>query len=71
LVRLLARQNPRRGHRRIQGELLGLGYRVGAGTIRRILATVGLTPTPREGITDLQSSSLLAVAVLGPGLGGC
>jgi transposase InsO family protein len=49
LIEQMARQNPSWGYKRIQGELLGLGYQVSASTVRRILKRLWIPPAPQRG----------------------
>ena len=65
LIVRMADENPRWGERRIQGEMLKLGYRISNSTIRKILRRHRLGPAPRRsGPTSSQFLRAHAHAVL-------
>ena len=67
LVIRIATDNPRWGHRRVQGELVKLGHPIAASTVWQILHAAGIDPAPRRSgptwkqFLTAQASGILAV----------
>jgi hypothetical protein len=75
LIVRLARENPRWSYQRIHGELLRLGWRASASSIRQLLRAHGLEPAPRRATTSWraflrqQAAGILACDLLHRGHG--
>ena len=67
LVIRMATENPTWGHRRVQGELIKLGHRIAASTVRQLLHDAGIDPAPRrtgptwKQVLTAQARGILAV----------
>src|SRR3954466_6344546 len=61
----LATENPTWGYRRVHGELVGLGYQIGASTVWKILHAAGIDPSARrDGPTWSQFLQAQAQAII-------
>jgi putative transposase len=70
LIEQIARENPGWSYQRIRRELLGLGIRVGASTVRRVLKRLRIPPAPQRSqptwrrFLRTQASTMLACALM-------